>query len=152
MQSTSVADGRVAEDSLVTFWQTLHQFPKQQPSALTSTLSSVSPDPVLPSVETSVQATQWVITNRGGFTLITGLVMVPSQFTISMDAARKVIEEVANTNQTIECVKLTLEDGSTLESIIYYPRDWDRKDKSRAVLYHNPERRNNLRLLCKQQT
>jgi len=133
MQSTGVHNN----DGMVSFWQTLYEFPKRQPSAVTSSFASVSPDPVLTSVETSVQAVHWMITNRGGFALLTGLVMVPSQFNISMSAAQNVIQEAAKKNR-IESIKLTLEDGSHLEGIIYYPDGWKREDDSRAVLYHNP--------------
>lgn len=93
------------------------------------------------SIESSVSAVNWVIENRGGFAHLAGLVMVPSQFLGPKAAmANQVIAEAARSdNFTIERFTLPVKDTDTsVEGIIYYPRGWDRTDRSRCVLYHNP--------------
>jgi hypothetical protein len=83
-----------------------------------------------------------MITNRGGFALVTGLMMVPSQFGANKELSLKIIENAARGSKTfkIENFQLTIEDGSHIRGIIYYPHGWNPEDKSRAVLYHSPNK------------
>jgi hypothetical protein len=93
------------------------------------------------SVESSVRTVNWVIENRGGFAFLTGLVMVPSQFLgPKAELANQVIADAANREDfQLERFSLPVKDsGTSVEGVIYYPRDWDQSDRSRCVLYHNP--------------
>ena len=89
----------------------------------------------------SVKKVNWVIENRGGLAWLTGLVMVPSQF-LGPNAARsnEIIDGLARSpNFTIERCSLSIGDGATsVTGVVYYPKDWDRSDSSRCILYHNP--------------
>jgi|GEM_PF-2128566 len=93
------------------------------------------------SIQSSVRTVNWVIENRGGFAFLTGLVMVPSQFLgPKATMANQVIADVAESeNVKIERFSLPVKGTDTLiEGVIYYPRGWNPSDRSRCVLYHNP--------------
>jgi pimeloyl-ACP methyl ester carboxylesterase len=106
---------------------------KQQAPVTSAFLSS--------SIQSSVRTVNWVIENRGGFAWLTGLVMVPSQFLGPKAAgAKQVIADVAESNNfQIGRFSLPVKDTDTsIEGVIYYPRGWNQSDRSRCVLYHNP--------------
>ena len=93
------------------------------------------------SVPSIVGTVNSAIENRGGFAWLTGLVMVPSQFLCPKAAvANQVIAEAAESgNGKIERFSLPVKGTDTsVEGVIYYPRDWNQSDCSRSVLYHNP--------------
>ena len=89
----------------------------------------------------SARTVNWIIENRGGLAWLTGLVMVPSQF-LGPNAAKSneiIVGLDTNRDFAIERFSLPIQDGSTsVDGIVYYPKDWDRTDFSHCVLYHNP--------------
>jgi len=99
-------------------------------SCLSSIESSVD------AVESLANATEWIITNRGGFAQLAGLAMVPSQ---NLGPSQLTSEQLVDSLPQSQIKKLNFEvDENYLRGIIYYPSGWDRSNKSRCILYHNP--------------
>lgn len=93
------------------------------------------------SVHSIVGRVNSVIENRGGFAYLIGLLLVPSQF-LSPKAARanQVIAQAAkNQEGVIQRFSLPVKGSDTfVKGIIYYPKNWDPSDRSRCIVYHNP--------------
>jgi hypothetical protein len=85
----------------------------------------------------------WLIANRGGFAYLSGMALVPSQHMCpNAEVSRKVIDSVSESDQfTIEKIEIPdqfIGSQQTLKGVIYYPKGWNKEDKSRCILYHNP--------------
>jgi len=96
------------------------------------------------SIETSLKITSekvdWLVENRGGFAKLTGFVLVPSQF-LGPKAPRseEILERAAkNGDFKIERFNVNVDWETSLQGVIYYPENWDPKNKNKCVLYHNP--------------
>lgn len=126
---------RMSRSSLEDLWTSMEAQHEQE--ALANPTSSFFSS----SIQSSIRTVNWVIENRGGFAWLTGLVMVPSQF-LGPKAVRsnQIIAGVAESdNFKIKRFSLPVKGTDTsVEGIIYYPRDWNPSDHSRCVLYHNP--------------
>ncbi len=83
-----------------------------------------------------------LITNRAGLAYLAGKVLVPSQF-LGPDLAtsKQVIEAVCkNSNRNhpkFERFEISDDEGP-LRGLICYPHNWNPTDRSRCVIYHNP--------------
>lgn len=92
-------------------------------------------------LQSSVQTVHEFIQKRGGFAYLTGLVLVPSQFRGPTAKVVKQILAKASRSELFSIERFSLDvQGSQakVEGLIYYPKGWDRSDRSRCVLYHNP--------------
>jgi hypothetical protein len=97
--------------------------------------------PFSSSIESSVKTVNWMIENRGGFAWLTGLVMIPSQFLGPKATKSNEILAAAAKSEHFEIKRFSFSiknSDTSVEGLIYYPRDWDRSDHSRCVVYHNP--------------
>lgn len=83
---------------------------------------------------------RWMIENRGGFAILAGLALVPSQLTCpNAEQSEKMIEKASRSGRCkIEKFDLPAAGGSSLKGVIFYPPDWNPLDRSRCVVYHNP--------------
>lgn len=81
------------------------------------------------------------IEQQGGFAL-TGLAIVPSRYTgPQAHLAEKVIRVITKSpNFKIKKFDLPIQQDMErrVNGIIYFPKGWDAKDRSRCVLYHSP--------------
>ncbi len=105
------------------------------------TLAELSKSFLSSSIHSSEKSVNSIIENRGGFAFLTGSALVPSQF-LDPKAGRafEVIAKAAESGDfKIERFTLPVNGASSsVEGVIYYPSGWDRSDRSRCVLYHNP--------------
>ena len=115
-------------------WQSLE-------SPLQSTLETSS-SAFMSSVESSTDSVNLMIANRGGFSKIVGLLIVPSQF-LGPDLAtcEQIIGSACQSNlsrgYTVESIQFRNK-TNVLKGVICYPSGWNLKDRSRCVVYHNP--------------
>jgi hypothetical protein len=83
-----------------------------------------------------------MIANRGGLAYLSGMALVPSQnIRPNAEVSRIVIDSASRSDQfTIEKIEIPdqLRREQTLKGVIYYPKGWNKEDKSRCILYHNP--------------
>lgn len=88
----------------------------------------------------TMKKAHWMVENRGGLACVLGLVMVPSQLSCpGYKKSNKIIEKAAQSKGfTLEKFSLPLDGNTALRGVIYYPENWDPQDKSKCVLYHNP--------------
>lgn len=98
------------------------------------------------SIESTASSINWMIENRGGMAILTGLLMVPSQFMgPDYETSLAIIEEVCKHNNEslrkdamrVETFTLQCED-TTISGVICYPPQWSVENSSRCILYHNP--------------
>lgn len=82
----------------------------------------------------------WAIVNRGGIALLTGILLVPSQLICpNAKTSNEMIDRASKSNPaSIEKFDLPINDSSSIKGVISYPKNWNRHDRSRCVVYHNP--------------
>lgn len=92
------------------------------------------------SMQATVKAVNWMMENRGGLALLTGLIMVPSQVRgIDKRGSDAVIEYMQSDARAICVEKFSLPfEENAIDGVVCFPREWHPKDSSRCVLYHNP--------------
>jgi len=93
------------------------------------------------SIHSLVGSVNSVIENRGGFAYLVGLLLVPSQFLSpkAAEANQFITKAAKNQDCKIQRFSLPVKGGDTsVKGIIYYPKNWDPTDRSRCVVYHNP--------------
>jgi hypothetical protein len=88
----------------------------------------------------TLKTINWMIVNRGGFALLTGCLLVPSQFLCpNAQKSDEIITSAAKSvPSSIEKIDLSVSGGGSLKGVIYYPKNWNRQNRSRCVVYHNP--------------
>ncbi|MCI0382444.1 MAG: hypothetical protein L0207_05290 [Chlamydiae bacterium] len=124
------------ESSLQSLWKIMES-PESSPNATETKKSSFFDSFYASSVETS-QKINWIIKNRGGLAFLTGLVMVPSQFLgPNAEKSSEIVEQAKSFNR-LENFSISVDSGTSLSGVIYYPGNWTTTDKTRCILYHNP--------------
>jgi hypothetical protein len=88
----------------------------------------------------TIEAIYWLIVNRGGFAFLTSSILVPSQYRCpNAEKSEEIINQAVRSNPaSIEVLDLPHYDGNSLKCVIYYPKNFNRKDHSRCLIYNNP--------------
>jgi len=110
-------------------------------SSLSSTSNHSQTDSYLTTGLTrTIGAICWLIVNRGGFAFLTGSILVPSQYRCpNAEKSEEIINQAVRSNPaSIEILDLPHYDGNSLKCVIYYPKNFNRKDHSRCIIYNNP--------------
>jgi len=81
-----------------------------------------------------------LIENRGGFAFLTSSMLVPSQYKCpNAEKSEEIINQAVRSNPaSIEILDLPHYGGNSLKCVIYYPKNFNRKDHSRCIIYNNP--------------
>jgi len=92
-------------------------------------------------MKASADNVNWLVENRGGFAWLTGLLLIPSQFLgPNAESSNEKIAQVAQRG-TFKIRKFSLPvagSSASVKGVVYYPKGWDPSDRSRCVVYHNP--------------
>lgn len=94
--------------------------------------------------ESTAKATQDVVTSRFGFARLTGLVMIPSQYTCpnyhsSLEMVRALQQQKALEMLRVKPFQLSVKSGALkLQGLVCYPPRWKEEDHSRCLVLHNP--------------
>ncbi len=117
-------------NEVISFWNALEEKSIESTNSSCSWFSS--------SLESTSDSVSWSIENRGGLAKLVGIMMVPSQFIgPDKETSQKRISQVCQMrHQDGFMVKQINTKG--LNGVICYPPGWKAEDKSRCVLYHNP--------------
>ena len=95
-------------------------------------------------MESLAQATMkkisWMIENRGGMACLLGLVIVPAQFVCpSYLEANKIVDEAVSGSESVfERFSVPIDGKTSINGVIYYPKNWNPNDQNTCVLYHSP--------------
>ena len=127
--------------SLKDLWNSFESFSENVSTSSAESLESTTSF-FSKSAQTTAQNVNWLIENRGGLALLTGLVMVPSQFLgPDFDKSHEIIDNICDYNTEngfkVEKIQMMYK-GTTIHGVVCYPPGWNVEDKSRCVLYHNP--------------
>lgn len=124
---------RVAQSSLQSFWSSLS--PSRDEKKIEDTEASIES-----SIKTAKKVGNWIVENRAGLAFLTGLVMVPSQFLgPNAEKSNEIIIRASRSKEfKLERFEVLVGDDFSLGGVLYFPKNWNPKDKSRCVLYHNP--------------
>lgn len=130
------------EGSMRSLWKSIENVSESM-SEISRSSSSSSSSLLSSSYESSAKSVNWMITNRGGFAIVAGLLMVPSQFlgyddSTSLEIVEKATKRAEENTAGIESFNLSIDENSSVNGIIYYPKSWDLKDNFRCVFYSNP--------------
>ncbi len=93
-----------------------------------------------PTLKQIAKPFRWLIENRGGLSFLSSCYLVPSHHLCPCARkSEKIINEASRTDRfTIERFELLVEEsGTILKGVIYYPKDWNRDDRSHCILYNN---------------
>lgn len=108
----------------------------------TSSSSTDSSSSIFAATKKSADATanwiEWMIENRSGIAILTGSLLVPSQFSqeTHQEFRDHIIACSPNNTEFIYFEPKSSKDRIT--GVICYPKNWKTTDTSRCVLYHNP--------------